>query len=204
MRPVFVRFTTAVLVALALTACKEATLGPSATGTIEGRVLNDDTGEPVPGVSITTSPATSAPVTGSDGRFRLPDIETGDYTVSARKSGFESASVSVTVRRDRITDATILLLPEPETELMVEVTSLRNSTTEGDSVFADVQYRVENASGDSIVQYEVYFEIYTPDAVLQHEDERGDLRPGETDINDFRRFIGSDPADSVVITDVFF
>lgn len=189
---------------LFLAACKAPTTGPQSTGTISGKVMNDSTGEPVAGVSITTNPATSAPATGPDGEFVLSDVEAGEYSVSAQKFGFENSSVPVSVDRNETTNATILLVPEEQVPLEAKITNFRNSQTSTDSVFAEVQYRVENPGQDSVTAYEVFFEFHMPSGVLQHEDERDDLRPGEADINEFRRFIGDEPADSVVITDVFF
>jgi len=191
---------------VAFTACKDPSTGPSGTGSIDGRVVNDSTGAPVQGASITTSPATSAPLTDGDGRFTIQDIEAGEYSITAQKSGFESATVSIAVREDETTEATLLMAPdEPSSaaDVEAEITSVRNTAATEDSTFTEVEYRVMNDRDQTVDEYEVIFDVFTPTDVLKQEEAGTDLRPDEQDIGDFRKFVGPEPADSVVIADVF-
>lgn len=200
------RVFTVLVAVLLVAACKDVATGPEGAGSIEGRVVNDETGAAVQGASITTSPATSAPLTDSEGRFALRDIEAGEYTVRARKSEFETATVSVAVREDETTEATILMIPDEPgsaSDVEAQITSFRNAVATGDSAFAEVEYRVVNDREETVAEYEVIFDIFTPGDVLKQEESGTDLRPDEQDIGSFRKFVGEDPADSVVIADVF-
>jgi hypothetical protein len=66
------------------------------SATIQGRIT-DETGAPLPGVTVTvTSPSVMgkpSAVTDKDGRYRIPALFTGIYTIDAVLSGFAPAKV---------------------------------------------------------------------------------------------------------------
>ncbi len=188
-----------------LAGCKTPTTGPTATGAIQGRVLNDSTGSPVAGASITTNPPTSAPVSGADGTFELPDLDTGEYSISARKSGFSSATVSVSVEKGKTTDATILLPPTSSKSdvLNVEIDDVRTSTPAPDSVFTEVEYVAKNVSQDTLAEYNIVFNIFLPGKVLKQEETGEDLHPDQQHVGDFRKYVGDTTPDSVRVGDIY-
>ncbi len=102
-------FGVGMLLLLGLGACEESTFEPEVFGSISGLVRDAETDEPVGGASVSTNPPTSAIVTDDEGHFEFDEIETGSYSISVKKSGYRTASVSVTVREGRTTDATIFL-----------------------------------------------------------------------------------------------
>ena len=71
--------------------------------------MDQDASSALEGASITTSPPTSAILTGSDGKFSIQDIPVGNYTITAQKNGYKKSSVSVSVRENAVTQATIFL-----------------------------------------------------------------------------------------------
>lgn len=78
---------------------------PQTTGSIEGRVL-DAEGRPLPGVTVTTrSPSLQgvrATSTDIDGRFILPGLPPGDYSVRAERAGLPAVEqVGLKVAIDR-------------------------------------------------------------------------------------------------------
>lgn len=105
-------FGVGMLLLVGLVACEEGTFEPQVFGSINGIVLDAETEEPVAGTSVSTNPPTSAIITDDEGRFEFNEIETGSYSISVKKSGYRTASVSVVVREDRTTDATIFLKPD--------------------------------------------------------------------------------------------
>ena len=114
-RPTTVLLTLFLSCTLLLVGCKEPNIGPQQFGDIEGVVLDgDNNNEPLTNVSITTSPASNAPVTNGEGAFSFEELEAGSYSISARKSGYENANVSVQVREDRTANATIIMHEEEE------------------------------------------------------------------------------------------
>lgn len=85
------------------------------TGKVEGRITDLTTGQPVEGVTITTSPSTQSVVTGPDGTFMLPAIIAGQYSITAGKTGYRAKSIEVqvvagsTIRADMILTALVAL-----------------------------------------------------------------------------------------------
>jgi hypothetical protein len=183
-----------VLALLASAACKEATLGPSSTGDIEGTVLDYETVLPVVAASITTTPPSEALLTTQQGLFRVEDVEVGTYQVTARKSGYAPTTVSVLVRDDRAATATIFLEAEEEEPeevaavLDVEVLSFWN-TQSGDSTFAEAEFTVRNAGEVSVNAYEVYFRVLTTGDTFFHEEGGEQLDVGESNTRRFRTYI---------------
>lgn len=189
-----------------LAACKDAGLGPGETGAIEGRVLDSETDEPVSGAVISTNPPSGAPVTDSEGRFSMGDLEEGSYSVTAEKSGYQSSTVSVAVNGNSTTNVNLFLEPESADAadgLVAEIVNWWSSSATDDSVFVNVEYRADNVSADTVRAYEVYFKIFTSGQVFEHEASGEELQPDQADIGGFERFIRESPADSVVISDVW-
>ena len=197
------------VVALAAVGCKDATVEPDLTGAIAGTVLDFDTRDPLAEAQITTSPPTSALRTGEDGTFRLEDIPTGNYTVTASRSGYQSSSVTIAVTEDQTTPAS-LFLEEEEADTTGDSASLEpdiiNSDTrmEGDSAFVDVQYRVRNTSDVDVAQYEVDFRIETPSETFFVQETGEDLLAGESDVGEFEKYTRREEAEDVTIDSITF
>jgi hypothetical protein len=84
------------LLVVALVICSSsAALGQ--VGSIIGRVTDSDTGDPVVGALVGTSPATNTALSGATGGFELLTVPIGSYSVTASKDGFNSASASVSL-----------------------------------------------------------------------------------------------------------
>lgn len=108
----YYRVALSVLATLIIFACKEDTIEPELLGTISGTVLTSAESSPVSGALITTSPPSSSIVTDQNGKFSIPNIPVGNYSVAAVKSGFKKHTVSISVRTDQVTTATLLLEKE--------------------------------------------------------------------------------------------
>lgn len=186
-----------------LAGCKEGTLEPALTGSIDGVVLDYETSEPLSGASITTSPPTGAFVTDGDGRFLLDDLEAGNYTINAKKPGYQTNSVTVSVRENRRTAATMFLEVRDEDEapaksMTVDITNWWNRTS-GDSAFVNVEYRVRNAGTVDIPSYDVYFRIRSDEGTFYHEEKGTDLRVEQSNVRQFEKYIRTTPADTVQV-----
>ncbi len=197
---------------LLLAGCKESTLGPELFGTIDGRVIDFDTGAALGGVSVTTSPATDAVVTGADGAFRIEDAPSGAYTITARRTGYRTGSAAIAVQQNRVTQATVVLQVDDggtdttATRLDVEVTNFFNRvrpTSNGDSVTVVVEYRVRNTGTTPIPSYEAYFRIVTPSGDFLQEVQGTAIGVGQTDIGRFEKETGGARATEVRV-DGFF
>ncbi len=202
----------ALLCMTVLWGCSKETITPETFGNINGQVLNSETEEGVRGVNITTSPATNSIITNQDGSFTLNEVNTGNYNITASKSDYESATVSVNVREGKTATAQIFLDPEDgngEKNLTAEVTAwnqrtVNQDTTNSDSTFADVEYQVTNNSDDiDIDRYEVYFDIYTSGETYSREEADTALASGERNIGEFSKYVHQTTIDSVVVSGTY-
>jgi hypothetical protein len=191
---------------IAVAGCKDATLGPTGSGWIEGVVLHAETGEPLERVSITTTPASNALVTDAEGQFTVEDLEIGNYQISARKAGYQQTTVSVAVRPHRPAIATIFLQVEsrsdPRAALEVQVLSYWN-TVRGDSTIAEAEFQVRNVGDVAVSAWDVDFRVATTagDRFLQ---ERGDgLGVGRSEIRRFSTYIGNATATGVQVESIW-
>ncbi|MBT6745984.1 MAG: carboxypeptidase-like regulatory domain-containing protein, partial [Flavobacteriales bacterium] len=67
------------------------------TGNLKGKVIDKDTGEPMPfvQVSLTDSLGTEIGTTSDfDGKYSIKQINTGTYTLKAKFVGYESAEIN--------------------------------------------------------------------------------------------------------------
>ena len=115
---------------LNLIACSDDAVSPITTGTIEGTVVDAETGMPIAMVSITTNPGTVSITTDSAGQYRLPELEEGSYTVRAAKLGYKSNSVSVIVKPEQVIPADIVL-EEASTENVAPLPPSNPTPTDG-------------------------------------------------------------------------
>ncbi len=78
------------------------TLAPAAAaaqggGTIAGRVLDADNGQPIAAAQVTVANTPGGAATGDDGRFTLANIPAGARTVVVRRIGYQQQARAVTV-----------------------------------------------------------------------------------------------------------
>jgi FlaG/FlaF family flagellin (archaellin) len=203
-----IKYSTAIILCLAvLTGCSKETISPETFGNIEGQVFDADTEEGVSSVNITTTPATNSIITNPNGGFGLQEVPTGQYTVTAKKSGYETASVNVNVWQSKTASAQIYLNSEGENTAQyfsAQVTAW-TETSSNDSTFAEVEYQVTNESEDTkILEYEVYFDIYTPGNTYSQEERDSSLAAGERNIGSFRKYVGNNNSiDSITVSGTY-
>jgi TonB-linked SusC/RagA family outer membrane protein len=74
-----------------------STLQAQATGTINGRVVDAENGQPISAAQITISGTQLGRSTGDDGRFSLPNLTAGSKTLIVRRIGYQQQSRTVTL-----------------------------------------------------------------------------------------------------------
>jgi len=187
--------------------CTQETVTPTFFGSVEGQVINSQTNEGVANALITTSPATNSILTNADGTFRLEDIPTAQYTITAESENFGTKSVSVSVEEGKVTTAQIVLQNQGVTSdiLSARVTSwtetvFTDTTSMQDSVIVNVEFEVSNLSTTkNIDEYEVYFKIFTSEIEFFVEERDSSLAANEKDFDRFKRSIGNRKTDSVKV-----
>ncbi|GAB5536978.1 MAG: hypothetical protein Rubg2KO_32270 [Rubricoccaceae bacterium] len=201
---VFPRLLLALILTVGLTACKDGLLEPEAFGTVQGRVLDRETNEPIVGASVTTSPATGAFVTDADGRFSAGEVLTGSYTISANRLGYDPNTVTVAVRESQTTDASFFLEQEDEgsstevafaAELLNFTPEIFQAVNGSDSTYVTLEYRAINQGDVDIETYEIYFRIDTNRGPFYQEVTGSNLEATQRDIGTVRKYlIGATPS----------
>ncbi|PSQ52053.1 MAG: carboxypeptidase regulatory-like domain-containing protein [Bacteroidetes bacterium QH_10_64_37] len=198
---------------LLVAGCDEETLGPQTRGTLTGVVQDAETNDPIAQANVTTSPPTQSVLTGADGTFEIEDVSTGNYSVEATKSGYESGAVQVSVQEHQTTNVTLLLergedFGSENDSLAAQVTNWFNDrvnrdSTGADSIFADVEYSARNVGDVRIQAYEVYFEIDTSEGTFSKEISGDSLDTEQRDVGGFRKYIPAE-AQAVRVEDVYW
>jgi hypothetical protein len=88
MRNRFILVVFAFLATILMTACEPESFDNF--GVISGTVIDMDSGEPLDHVLITLTPTGKNSYSSMDGQFEFQDVEVGQYTVQAQKTGYSS------------------------------------------------------------------------------------------------------------------
>lgn len=83
--------------ALAVLLGTATTARAQGTGTINGRVVDAENGQPISAAQITISGTQLGRSTGDDGRFTLPNLTAGAKTIVVRRIGYQQQSRTVTL-----------------------------------------------------------------------------------------------------------
>lgn len=89
--------------------CSEDKLEVNATGVLDGTIMDFTSELNLSGAILTTNPPTVSVASDSAGYFIFKTIDVGDYNLIARKNGYVSESVSLSVQKDKTTTVVILM-----------------------------------------------------------------------------------------------
>ena len=84
-------------------------LQPAGTGNLEGRVLAADTGQPLPGVTVTSGE--KRVTSGANGAFAMLGLEAGGATATATLARYRPATVALTIAEGETINQEIMLEP---------------------------------------------------------------------------------------------
>jgi len=107
------------LILLNISSCKQAPVdAPEIITKITGKITDGQNNQPIAGVQVTTSPVTSSVNTGQEGVYTISDIKAGQYTITAKKEGYNDNTTTVTVSEGKTVNADIQMIQEgPELEV---------------------------------------------------------------------------------------
>lgn len=144
-------------------ACKEESISPQLFGSIAGKVVDAETLQPIVGVSIVTSPATIALFSDAAGEFNIDDIPIGNFSITASKVGYDRITVTVAVREDQTTNATISMVKSP-TGTVGKVTDPSPPDGEID-LERDISFSWQRPADDSssVIKYDLF--LYDANAI---------------------------------------
>lgn len=116
------RVTIVIIILLAFTfACEEEKVDIEKYGSLNGTILDGENFNPIYGVLVSTNPASTAGITGTNGQFRIEKIKEGEVAITAHKDKYLSNSVSVNIYEDELTFFTLVLLKDEKNVGWVEI-----------------------------------------------------------------------------------
>jgi len=119
-----------------------ATAIAQSTGTITGQIV-DGSGEPLPGANVVVRNTQNGGAANQNGRYRLPDVPAGQYTVTASFVGYSAVDTTVTVSAGETVTQNFQLRSATMQSQQVIVEGQRgtirtNQTKKGDDAVVDV------------------------------------------------------------------
>lgn len=103
-------------------------------GRIEGRVVDEETGKPLAGVSLVIKKTIIGAATDEDGRYFITKVPSGDYQIVAMVIGYTTVSKEIKVSSGNTTILDFQLYPDPIRLSGIEVTSKREIVSLATSV----------------------------------------------------------------------
>lgn len=138
-------------------------------GDIMGRVIEDESGQPIVGANISSSPSTTALITDNDGLFFLSDVSIGDYNILAKKTNYANTTVGVVVRADKTVDVVISMKKNEDIgQFDIRILDPVPATSSiNQNLTTQLAWRVENPHHVDTLKYTV--KLYEGDAVTPVE-----------------------------------
>ena len=84
-----------------VTSCSEDTIDLEGLGSVTGRVVENGSNEPIENVKISTNPSSSTVFTDEDGFYKIENIPSGEYSLSAQKDGLLAEFEAISIIPDR-------------------------------------------------------------------------------------------------------
>ncbi len=86
-----------ILVVITMISCSEDTIDLEGLGSVTGKVVKKGTNEPLENVKMSTTPGSSTVFTDADGFYKIENIPSGDYSLSAQREGLLAVFEGITV-----------------------------------------------------------------------------------------------------------
>ncbi len=126
-----------VLTTLLMVVCSAAAFAQR--GTVTGKIVDEETGEPVAGAVLTLTPEKtpdkkSYDTSGHLGAVSLPSLAYGKYTLQVSFLGYNDRSVTFEVNRPKVDLGTVALKPGVQIETVVKEAKALRTSQRGDTV----------------------------------------------------------------------
>ena len=95
-----------------LSGCEDATVQPTAYGSVGVTVLDARTNQPLPNTGVSTNPASGSYVTDLQGKILIDQLPAGLVAITARRTGYTQVTINVNVSGGQ-TQGVVLQLEKP-------------------------------------------------------------------------------------------
>jgi len=106
--------------------CKEQPYDVVQYGSLQGVIMSEYDDKPINGVRITTSPASETVYTDSVGHFSIPEVESGDITVTASRDGYLNYTEKLSITENETSSVSIYLPKDSTSNPADDVIDLKN------------------------------------------------------------------------------
>jgi hypothetical protein len=101
-----------IIFVFSIASCEEEMFDIDRFGSISGVVVDGESYEPLAGVMVSTTPASTTILTDSSGTFTFEKVRRGDVVITARKNNFLLSSVNLAVFENDITAVNFFMLKD--------------------------------------------------------------------------------------------
>lgn len=169
MKNIYLKFS--FLFLIALLGCSEEKVEGLQYGSVSGRVVAENSFEPMANVKIFSNPSSSTIFTDENGNFTIPNVPTGQYSFQAQKENYITKFESVTVTEG--TNTTVVFEIKlsttnnraPETPVLV----LPEDNSTGQNLQVDLSWTATDIDNDSLT-FEVTLRNDANDEVVIYSD----------------------------------
>lgn len=189
------------LVAAVAVACGQPILEETRTGDIAGVVYDKNVGDPISVAQVQLTPGGASTVTGTDGSFAFNNIETGSYTVTVSKKGYNDVSNKVTVLAGKKADCQLLMERIP-----AYVTADKTELDFGDNLtLTTLSFNIVNSSYENL-SWHIEYDKSSSSFIAEVSPESGTTQYGKTSviivkIDRTKLNVGSNESTIVVVSD---
>ena len=124
------------------------------TATLSG-TATDVKGKPIANAAVTLKPAAGAPIevrTDAEGRYTLPNLALGDYTLSAAGDGLGSKEIKVSVTTAPHQTVDLLLMPGQERQELPNAPAASPSSASQSPSLEDLGFSSQQTQGNANLQ----------------------------------------------------
>ncbi|HNC29053.1 MAG TPA: TonB-dependent receptor, partial [Cyclobacteriaceae bacterium] len=118
-----------------------------AQGTLTGIVTEEGSAQPLPGAQVLISTTLKGDVTDVNGKFRIPAIPAGNYTLTVSFIGYQSQTIPISIADNQVANISIALAPG-SIELADVIISAGNDRPMNTLSPVDIKLRPTNTSQD--------------------------------------------------------
>lgn len=120
-------------------------------GSVYGIITNAKTNEPIRGAEVVLAPGNLSSITGTDGRYEFTDLESGQYKLQVRASGYTTNSRQITVMAGMSNSCDIILTPE----IVSSKIKLSTSSLNFGSEHTKLSFSIQNVGNAGIINWSI-------------------------------------------------
>lgn len=120
-------------------------------GSVFGIISDSKTNEPVHGAEVVLAPGNQSSITGADGRYEFTDLESGQYKLQVRASGYTTNNRQITVYAGMSSSCDIVIAPE----IISNKIQLSTNSLNFGSEHTKLSFAIQNVGNAGIISWQI-------------------------------------------------